>query len=259
MKPLQTAERVAHHDPSDHVIYQRSLLAYQEAAKRIHGKVLEIGTGSGYGLALIAEQTDELVTIDKYKASFDLPDHLTDKIQFIQMNVPPLTGIPDKEFDCVITFQVIEHIDQDEDFVSEIHRVLKDGGKLIVTTPNANMSLTRNPWHVREYTAQQLKTLLRRKFQSIETLGVFGHSKVMDYYLKNKESVKRITRFDIFDLQHRLPRRFLQIPYDLMNRLNRRKLLKHNHDLVLDITHKDHFLSQADDKCFDLFYVATKQ
>jgi ubiquinone/menaquinone biosynthesis C-methylase UbiE len=258
MKLLQTAERVAHNDSSDHVIYQRSLLAYLESAKLVHGKVLEIGTGSGYGLKLIADKADQFVTIDKHKTDFSLPDHEANKIQFVQMNIPPLTGIPDNEFDFVITFQVIEHINKDKAFVDEIRRVLKRGGKLIVTTPNSKMSLTRNPWHVREYTVKQLENLLRNKFESVKTLGVFGNEKVMEYYSKNKESVERITKFDIFKLQYRLPRWLLQMPYDILNRLNRKKLLSQNQHLVSDITHQDHFLSEADDRCFDLFYIATK-
>ena len=60
------------------------------------------------------------------------------------MNVPPLK-FDDNSIDFVVTFQVIEHIKDDEKFVQEIHRVLKPGGKLILTTPNILMSLSRNP------------------------------------------------------------------------------------------------------------------
>jgi hypothetical protein len=120
------------------------------------------------------------------------------------------------------------------------------------------MSLTRNPWHVREYTVDQLEKLLRKNFESVKTLGVFGNEKVMNYYAKNKESVERITRFDIFNLQYRLPRWLLQIPYDMANRLSRKRLLKQNQSLVSGISHQDHFLGEANDHCFDLFYIATK-
>jgi hypothetical protein len=47
---LQTAERVSHKDLSDNYVFQRSLLAYVEAAKLVSGRVLEIGTGSGMEL-----------------------------------------------------------------------------------------------------------------------------------------------------------------------------------------------------------------
>ena len=120
------------------------------------------------------------------------------------------------------------------------------------------MSLTRNPWHVREYTAEQLRRLLAARFSEIETLGVFGNEKVMDYYAENRRGVERITRFDILDLQHRLPRRLLQLPYDILNRINRRKLLKANTDLTSSIRMEDYRICPVSDDCFDLFYVAEK-
>ena len=120
------------------------------------------------------------------------------------------------------------------------------------------MSLTRNPWHVREYTAEQLQILLGHEFRSVETLGVAGNGKVMEYYEQNRRSVARITRFDILDLQHRLPRRLLQLPYDILNRINRRKLLKANTDLISSIRMEDYRICPVSDDCFDLFYVAEK-
>ncbi|HOW32320.1 MAG TPA: SAM-dependent methyltransferase, partial [Bacteroidales bacterium] len=85
-----------------------------------------------------------------------------------------------------------------------------------------------------------------------------GNSKVMEYYNRNKESVRRIMRFDFLDLQYRLPRRLLQIPYDIMNRLNRRKLLTSNTGLVNTITTDDFFLSSYTDEALDLYLVAQK-
>ncbi len=255
MKILQTAERVSQKEHSDNYVYQRSLLAYLEAAKIISGSVLEIGTGSGYGVDIIAPHAEEFVTIDKHQT----PMNSSSAVKFIQMNVPPLHGIPSNSFDFVITFQVIEHIQNDGLFLKEINRVLKSGGKLIVTTPNKKMSITRNPWHIREYTVQELEKLLLSHFKKAEKLGVFGNESIMDYYIKNKASVKRITRFDIFNLQYRLPRQLLQIPYDILNRLNRKKLLNSNKELVTRITHEDYNIRAADDSCFDLFFIAEKE
>ena len=58
--------------------------------------------------------------------------------------------------------------------------------------------------------------------------------------------------------QHRLPRRLLQLPYDILNRINRRKLLKANTDLTSSIRMEDYRICPVSDDCFDLFYVAEK-
>lgn len=254
---MQTAERVSDVDKSDNFVYQRSRLAYLEAAKLIKGKVLEVGSGMGYGMEILSPFADEYVMLDKFQ--FDLSRIKNpEKVKFIQTNVPPFTGIADQTFDFVVTFQVIEHIVPDQAFTKEIHRVLKPGGKLIVTTPNRKMSLSRNPWHIREYRVEQLRDLLKKDFSSVETKGVFAGKAAMDYYQKNKESVHKIMRFDVFKMQWWLPRQILQIPYDYMNRRNRKKLLQQNDTLTSKLTTEDFYIAEADDTCLDLFYIATR-
>jgi SAM-dependent methyltransferase len=254
MAKIHTAERVSNRDASDNYVFQRSILAYYKAAELVSGDVLEIGTGMGYGVEVIAPAADKYVTIDKSCAyNVELPANA----EFRQMTVPPL-DFADESFDYVISFQVIEHIKNDKEFVAEVSRVLRKGGKFIVSTPNAPMSLTRNPWHVREYTAEELKKLLSKEFSQIDMMGVGGNEKIMEYYEANRRGVERITRFDILDLQHRLPRWILQIPYDILNRLNRRRLLSENQDLTTSISREDYSIGPVGEQCFDLYYIATK-
>ena len=248
-----TAERVSL-EVSDNFVYQRSRLAYVEAAKLVSGRVLEIGTGTGYGVDIIAPNVSEFVTLDKYRSS--CVDSLPVNSRFVEAKVPPLP-FEDEVFDCVVSFQVIEHIKRDKLFVKEVMRVLRPGGKFIVSTPNRPMSLTRNPWHVREYSADELRQLLS-DFSSVEQLGVSGNERVWEYYRHNAESVRRIMRFDVLRMQWWLPRWILQIPYDILNRMNRRKLHSQNTALTESITMSDYRLQSVDDRCFDLFYIATK-
>lgn len=254
MAKLHTAERVSRTDASDNYVFQRSILAYHYAAGLVSGDVLEIGTGMGYGIEIIAPSATSYTTIDK-SCAYDAS--LPDNTRFQQMEVPPI-GFADESFDYVISFQVIEHIKRDKDFVKEVSRVLRKGGKFIVSTPNAPMSLTRNPWHIREYTEQQLRDLLSADFSSIEAYGVNGNEKIMQYYEQNRLSVERIMRYDILDLQHRLPRWILQIPYDVMNRLNRRRLLESNNELTRSIKMDDYSIGEISPQSFDLYYIATK-
>ena len=163
---LQTAERSTHLDSSENVVFQRHLIAYKEAAKLIKGTVLEIGCGEGYGIQELAPIANKYIAIDKYESSYISKDSkLKYDINFIQAEVPPLKEIDSDSIDFVVTFQVIEHIQDDKFFLSEIKRVLKPGGKLVLTTPNILMSLTRSPWHVREYTPEKMREIIESFFQ----------------------------------------------------------------------------------------------
>lgn len=250
---LTTAERVSR-EASDNFVYQRSRLAYVEASKRVYGRVLEIGTGTGYGIDIVAPHTERFVTIDKHRA-ID-PTTLAANVEFREAKVPPLP-FADEEFDCVVSFQVIEHIARDKELVREVMRVLRKGGCFVVSTPNRTMSLTRNPWHVREYTPDELRTLLA-DFENVECYGVGGNERVWAYYKKNRDAVNRIMRFDLLRMQWWLPRWMLQLPYDVANRLNRRRLHSRNTELTESITMDDYALQSVDNRCFDLFYVAKK-
>lgn len=248
-----TAERVSR-DVIDNYVYQRSRLAYFEASKMVSGRVLEIGTGTGYGIDIIAPSCDRFTTLDKF--SSEAAAALPGNVEFVKAIVPPLP-FKDESFDYVVSFQVIEHIADDRTFIKEVHRVLRKGGKFIVTTPNKPMSITRNPWHVREYTAEELNMRLSA-FESVECRGVFGNKRVMEYYNKNRESVHRIMRFDILRMQWWLPAFMLKIPYDILNRRNRKRLHSDNQQLTESIVMDDYSLRAVDKDCFDLFFVATK-
>ena len=267
MAILQTSERSTHLDPSENVIFQRHLVAYKESVKYVYGTVLEIGCGEGYGLQELAPKSNQYIAIDK-----DIPQRIYHELEsekniiLKQMSVPPIKGIDDNSIDCVIAFQVIEHIKKDKLFLSEIYRVLKPGGKMVLTTPNKKMTLTRNPWHIREYTSVQMKEILMEFFANVQQKGVFGNEKVMAYYEKNKESVAKITRFDILNFQYLLPRWIMQIPYDILNRLNRHHLQDNNREIANSVTVKDYSILEASNVgysysinyCLDHFCIATK-
>jgi protein-L-isoaspartate O-methyltransferase len=95
-----SAERVSL-EVQNNYLFQRSIKAYYQAAEIITGKVLEIGTGSGYGVEIISGIANEFITVDKFDTKLDFTQY--PNVKFIQQNVPPL-GFDDNTFDAAITF-----------------------------------------------------------------------------------------------------------------------------------------------------------
>ncbi len=243
---------------SDNPIHQRLLKAYYLSQPYISGNVLEVGCGEGRGVELIAPKAGSFTGIDKIPEVIENLKKKHPEGDFRQMVIPPFATLENDTYDVVISFQVIEHIQEDQEYLKEIHRVLKPGGKALITTPNIKMSLSRNPWHIREYTADELTSLANTIFTKVEMLGISGNKKVMAYHEENKQSVNRIMRWDWLNLQYRLPAFLLKIPYEILNRMNRNKLRSGNEGLVSEIHHSDYLLSKDPDTSLDLFAVMEK-
>ena len=243
---------------SDNPIHQRLIKAYYIAAPYFSGEMLEIGCGEGRGIDLIEGKCQRYMAVDKNGPIIERLRARYPWGEFKQMDIPPLRGIADNSFDRVISFQVIEHIKDDKAYLQEIKRILRPGGIALITTPNRKFTLTRNPWHQREYLAEELSKLCNLVFEQVEIKGVGGNEKVMEYYNQNKASVQKITRFDVFDLQHKLPASWLQWPYEILNRMNRKKLQQGNNQLVSGISHQDYILTENPEQGLDLFCILTK-
>lgn len=255
---VYTTEIASDKIPSDNPIHQRLLQAYFLALEHVEGDLLEIGCGEGRGIPVLLDHSRTYTGIDKIGEVIEnlrsvYPDH-----NFLQTNLPPISGLQDNSFDSIVSFQVIEHIRQDREYLKEIYRLLRPGGKALLTTPNIKKTLTRNPWHIREYTAAQLKSLAAEIFDKVEMQGITGSARVMEYYELNRQSVRRITKYDVFNLQYKLPAALLRIPYDILNRLNRNKLKDTDDDLVKSITHEDYLLTDDADNALDLFCILQK-
>lgn len=256
---VYTTEIASEIIPSDNPIHQRLYKAYVVAEKYVKNDLLEVGCGEGRGIEKLKDQVSSYYAIDKIKHVIDKLREKYPDVHFIHTNIPPFDGLKDNQFDVAISFQVIEHIKKDKEFLKEIYRILKPGGVALLTTPNIKLTLTRNPWHVREYTAEQLTSLSEGIFDRVEMKGITGNEKVMKYYEENKRAVSKITRYDILKLQYKLPAALLRLPYDILNRLNRKKLQKGDTDLVLSINHDDYLLTDNADEALDLFMLAYKK
>ena len=254
---VYTTEITSDELTSDNPIHQRLLKAYYVAEGLVKGNLLEIGCGEGRGVELLAPNVEAYTAVDKIE---EVVENLGNKFEtstFIQANIPPLP-FEDNCFDTIVSFQVIEHIEDDSEYLKEIHRILRPGGIAYISTPNIKLTLSRNPWHIREYTADELTLLCQKYFSTVEMKGIAGNKKVMEYHTQNRASVQKIMKFDIFNLQYNLPAGLLKIPYEFLNRRNRNKLQSTDDSLVATIHHSDYLLSDDPQTSLDLFAVLTK-
>jgi len=258
MAKIYTTEITSERILSDNPIHQRLYKAYVAAEEYVQGNVLEVGCGEGRGVELMMKKADHFTAVDKIEVALQKLRVQFPLGKFIRMDLPPLHGLADNSFDCVVSFQVIEHIQNDTFYLQEIQRVLKPGGVALITTPNRKLSLSRNPWHIREYLAHELKSLASGIFGLVKMKGITGNEKVMTYHEQNRKSVQRIMRWDIFNLQYRLPAWMLRLPYELLNRVNRNKLQQGNDTLVSSIRHEDYRVTDDADNALDLFLIVRK-
>jgi len=77
------------------------------------------------------------------------------------------SALPDSSFDCIVSVEVLEHVEKDGQFVQEVARVLKPGGYFLMTTPNGDYLPNRNPDHKRHYRGEQLRSLLAAHLEVI--------------------------------------------------------------------------------------------
>lgn len=110
-------------------------------------KVLDVGCGQGIFLARVAKTYEADCTgVDISKKSIATAKRW--KSPRLRFQVTDATQLPfkDESFDYLLSFDVLEHIQDQVKVLSEMVRVLKPGGSLLVYTINKNQRYTWNFW-----------------------------------------------------------------------------------------------------------------
>lgn len=124
-------------------------------------QVLDIGCSSGLMLQALQEKGMQATGVDISQEAV----HLCQKKGFTALCMDAASlSFPDQSFDCILASDVLEHIEDDRQALSEWFRVLKPGGLLVLGVPAFSFLYSDHDvynHHKRRYTSKQIKTLLQ--------------------------------------------------------------------------------------------------
>ena len=165
-----TGERTLPGIPDENYWFRRHEAAYARIAPFLTGaRVLEAGTGEGYGADLLRRSGSGPVTGVDYDAS--AAAHAAVAYPAMTTIRGDLQRLPFRAgaFDAVVHMQTIEHLHDQPGFLAECARVLRPAGTIVVSTPNRltfspGGVAPLNPFHTRELAAAELRELLAPAF-----------------------------------------------------------------------------------------------
>jgi SAM-dependent methyltransferase len=177
-----TGERTAPGIWHENYWFRRHEAAYLFAAPLAAGQeVLEAGCGEGYGAqTLLDAGAARVVGLDYDAAAAAHIRRAYPAVPVVRGNLVALP-LPDRCVDLVVTYQVIEHLWDVPGYLAECARVLRDEGRLLLSTPNRPVfspGLGRgekplNPFHSQEFDAEELVGLVQASGVTVEAvLGV---------------------------------------------------------------------------------------
>jgi SAM-dependent methyltransferase len=137
----------------------------------ISGKrVLDVACGEGYGSALMARSALSVTGVDIAPAAIAHARKAyasRGNVEFVESSCTKLP-FDSASFDCVVSFETLEHIAEQAEFVAEVRRVLKPDGVFIVSTPNKTEYSDKrgyaNEFHVKELYRDEFDSLLAAQF-----------------------------------------------------------------------------------------------
>jgi 2-polyprenyl-3-methyl-5-hydroxy-6-metoxy-1,4-benzoquinol methylase len=129
------------------------------------GRIVDVGCGLGHMIRYLharnIHQKNEYFGIDYSEYAVNKASELFEEGNFKTMDAFNLR-FPDKFFDTVILMDVIEHVEEPEELLEALVDSLKEGGRLILTSPVQGHPYEVSEDHVKEYSILEMRNMLDR-------------------------------------------------------------------------------------------------
>ena len=137
-----------------------------------NARLLEIGCGTGHNLTMLGK-FGEVDALEVDAIARGMAEELLGR-PVLSAPLPQLAGLPDDRYDVVAALDVIEHIPDDKAALEGIARVLKPGGKLVMTVPAHQWMWSAHDvvnHHQRRYSKAGLKKLIEGSPLQLDSIG----------------------------------------------------------------------------------------
>jgi 2-polyprenyl-3-methyl-5-hydroxy-6-metoxy-1,4-benzoquinol methylase len=178
-----TGERTLPDVPAENYWFRRHLAVYEWVAERCRGlDVVDMACGEGYGVEVLARRARHVTGVD---ANPDAHEHA--RLKYTKPGVRFVRDLVEswsEPCDALVFLQTIEHVQDPVAVLTHFRDMLRPGGTAYVSTPNLltlappGAQKSDNPWHVREYRAEEFRKLCAGVFGHVELLGLF-HARVL--------------------------------------------------------------------------------
>jgi SAM-dependent methyltransferase len=191
-----TGERTLPDVPEENYWFRRHLAVYEWIAARVgHLRVADLACGEGYGSDLLAGRAAEVVGVD---ANPEAHEHA--RARYRRPNLRFERGLVESfegPADAIVFLQTIEHVRDPEALLARFAAVapasyVSTPNRLTLAPPGAEKS--DNPWHLREYTAAEYRSLLAPHFSRVALYGLFHARRLRLHELAIRAGWDRVHR-----------------------------------------------------------------
>jgi SAM-dependent methyltransferase len=173
-RPAGPRERLPS-DPRD-PLWGDHVSRYRFASKLVReGGILDAGSGSGFGAALLSDAAGRDVVAIDIAAEAIAASRRYASLQVVRGD---LAFLPFRRatFSLVTCLEAIEHVPDFDAVVRELRRVVRDDGVVVLSTPNGEVTgqaghRPSNPFHIQEFEPSELGRALNQHFRGVELLG----------------------------------------------------------------------------------------